>query len=123
MTVFNEPMLSFEAVVAEGNGTISRDKITIASGAGIVKAGTVLGKITASGKYVPSNVSASDGSQNACAVSLVQVDATSGDVVTSALTRQAEVVAAMLQYDASVNTAPLIAAKVAALATVGIMAR
>lgn len=123
MTIFYEPTLSFEAVISEAAGTISRDKIVMSSGSGVVKACTVLGKITASGKYVPSSVGASDGSQNAVAVSLVEVDATASDVNTSALTRTCEVVAGMLRYDASVNTQPLIAAKIASLAMVGIMAR
>jgi hypothetical protein len=56
------------------------EKRTIASGAGVVLRGTVLGKITASGKLVPSLSAANDGSQVPYAVLATgSVDATSAD--------------------------------------------
>jgi len=57
------------------------EPITIASGAGILPRGTVLGKITASGKYIKSASAASDGSQVPSAVLVDGVDATAADVV------------------------------------------
>lgn len=58
--------------------TITR-KRTVASGAGVLARGTVLGKITASGKYIKSLSAASDGSQVPSAILLEGVDATSAD--------------------------------------------
>jgi hypothetical protein len=47
-----------EFILSEANGQRSREAITIASGAGIIAAGTVLGKVTATGKYLASAVGA-----------------------------------------------------------------
>lgn len=53
--------------------------VTIASGAGVLTRGTVLGRITASGKYIKSASAAGDGSQTPVAVLADDVDATSAD--------------------------------------------
>jgi len=53
-------------------------KVVIASGQNII-AGTVLGKITASGKYITSLSAAADGSQTPDFVAATDVDATGGD--------------------------------------------
>ena len=58
MTVLVETRHPGEFILSEANGQRSREAITIASGAGIIAAGTVLGKVTASGKYVASAVGA-----------------------------------------------------------------
>jgi hypothetical protein len=65
---------------SEGAGYISRETVTIASGEGVLKAGAVLGKTTASGKYAWYDNAASDGTQAAAAVLFGEVDATSADV-------------------------------------------
>ena len=57
------------------------DNVTIVSGAGVIKRGTVLGKITASGKYTTSLTASADGSQSAAVVAADTVDATSADQV------------------------------------------
>jgi len=54
--------------------------VTIASGAGVLAKGTVLGKITASGKYTAYNNGASDDSEVAKLILAEDVDATSADV-------------------------------------------
>jgi hypothetical protein len=59
--------------------TVTRVK-TIASGAGILARGTLLGKITASGKYVKSLTASADGSEVPDAILLEAVDATAADV-------------------------------------------
>lgn len=107
MTIFTEPMLSYEGLISESNGTISRDKVTFAGGNGIIPPMSVLGKITASSKYVVSNPAASDGSQTAIAVSLVQVDTTNGDVQGAILARDAEVVASMLLFYPTIATSAI----------------
>lgn len=88
------------------------------------KAGSVLGKITASGKYKLAVVGAVDGSAVAVAVLLNPVDATLADATGVVLARGPAIVSkAALVFDASVNTAPLTATKWAELTTVGIVPR
>lgn len=60
------------------------DSVTVISGAGILARGTVLGKITASGKCKIVNSANSDGSQTPYAILLEPVDATSADKVAGA---------------------------------------
>lgn len=122
MTIYLEPALNLEFLISEGDGQISRDSITL-GGATVLAPGMVLGKITATGVYVPSSVSAADGSQNAIAVLGYRTDATAGNVPAAVIARMAEVNAAALTYDASVNTPTLVAAKIAELASVQIIAR
>ena len=57
-----------------------RKQVTIAQAAGVVAAGTVLGRIAVSGKMIPYLTDASDGSQNPVAVLLHDIDATVADV-------------------------------------------
>lgn len=123
MAAKTEPRHSGEFLLSEAEGTRSRDNIKIASGAGKVVAGAVLGKVTASGKFLPHNPGASDGTQTAIAVLLDAVDATSADAACVAITRDAEVKAAELTYHASTDTAPELAAVQASLAAVGIIVR
>lgn len=89
-------------IKSEGNGDISRETIVIASGNGKLFAGTVLGKITASGKYKPYDNDNTDGSQTAAAILVYDVDATSSDVTTVGLVRFAEVWTNRLVWAASV---------------------
>lgn len=55
-------------------------KVTVASGAGVLARGAVLGRVTANGKYRLSASASSDGSQTPTAILAHAVDATSGDV-------------------------------------------
>lgn len=59
--------------------TITR-KRTIANGGGVLPRGALLGKITASGKYILSLAAAVDGSQVPDAILLEPVDASAADV-------------------------------------------
>jgi len=61
---------------------IINEEIIVASGAGVLYPGTVLGKITASGKYVLHDVALGNGAQVAAAILFHKVDATSADVTT-----------------------------------------
>lgn len=86
-------------LVSEANGTLSRDIITISSAAAaILPVGQVLGKITASGKYIPCLTAAVDGSQFAAAILYNQVDATTDDVEAVGIMRMAEVDLAELVF-------------------------
>ncbi|WP_332060823.1 head decoration protein [Bartonella sp. CB74] len=57
---------------------LSNEEVTFASGAEIT-AGTVMGMVTTTGKYVPFRPTAVDGSQIPAGISYANVDATSGD--------------------------------------------
>ena len=58
------------------------ESIVVASGAGELKRGTLLGRVTASGKYVVSTSAASDGSQNPVAVLAEDITVAGADYTT-----------------------------------------
>jgi hypothetical protein len=64
-----------------GPAQLVTDTVTIASGAGVLARGTVLGVVTASGKYIKSASAAADGSQTPVAILADNVDATSADQI------------------------------------------
>lgn len=68
-----------EHVLSEAEGCLSRDEITIANGAGVLPAGQVLGKLTANGKYVAYNKTATDGRETAVGALYAEVDASDQD--------------------------------------------
>ena len=123
MTVLIEGRHPGEFLMSEANGQRSRENITIASGAGIIAPGTVLGRITASGKCLASATGASDGSQTAIAIALYGCDATASDVAISAITRDAEVNGHILTYHPDRDAPADKAAAQADLAGVGIIVR
>lgn len=61
-----------------GDFPIRTEKVTLITGQNVVR-GTVLGVITASGKYNKSLSAAADGSQNVFAIAAESVDATAAD--------------------------------------------
>jgi hypothetical protein len=61
MPTLQEGRHAGEFIVAEGNGTISRESVTLLSGEDL-DAGAVLGKVTASGKFKALDPAAIDGS-------------------------------------------------------------
>jgi hypothetical protein len=107
----------------EGDDGYSRDTVTIASGAGVLEVGEVLGKITADGKFVSSPETGSDGSETAVAVLLDNVDATSADVTARVAARHATVKTHALTFDASIDDTAKRQAKIDQLKTVGILTR
>ena len=123
MTVLLETRHPGEFLMTEANGQRSRETITIASGAGVIAPGTVLGKVTASGKYVASAVGASDGSQNPSAITIYGADATSADVDVAAIVRDAEVNGHCLVYHADRDQPAEKAAANVALTAIGIIVR
>lgn len=124
MTTYTEGRHNGEFIMSEASGQRSRDNVTIVSGAGNLKPGTVLGKITASGKYKAVTVAAADGSQNPVAVLINWADASSADVSAAVLNADAEVNKNLLSYGADVDTAGEITTVLAALQTAtGIKAR
>lgn len=67
-----------DALIAQNADLLVHEAITVLSGQVLLR-GTVLGKITASGKYVKSLSASSDGSQTPVAVLAEDCDATAGD--------------------------------------------
>lgn len=111
-------------IINEEDGHFSREVITIVSGSDVVQPGTVLGKITASGKYEPSPATGSSGSETAVAINIYGCDATDADQEVVAIVRGAsEVNKNCLFYDSTVNDDTKKGAKHTQLVAVGIVAR
>lgn len=120
---FTEGRHNGEGLLSEATGSRSREAITIASGSGIIAPGSVLGRITASGKYELSADTGADGAQVAVAIALYGCDATSADQKITAIVRDAEWNGNTLTYDATVNDNTKRTAKQTQLAAVGIIVR
>lgn len=94
--MITEPIRAGEHIIAEANGTISRERIVVASGAGALPAGQVLGKITVGGKYAAYDPAATDGTETAAGILYDAVDATSADAPGVISARHTEVKEALL---------------------------
>lgn len=75
-----------DALVAQNANLLVHDSITLITGQNLLR-GTVLGKITASGKYTKSLSAAGDGSQTPAAILAIDCDATAADKTTVAYFR------------------------------------
>ncbi|MCW2319240.1 Bacteriophage lambda head decoration protein D [Rhodoblastus acidophilus] len=123
MTILTEnPHAGSFLLAIDDEGNLSRDNIVVASGAGVLQPGAVLGKITASGKFTLRDAAASDGSQTAAAILYDRVDATSADAKAVAVARHAEVRGSALIWKSS-DTAAQKTAGLASLANAMIIAR
>lgn len=122
MAVKTLPLGALAFVKSEANGDYSRDIETLVSGAGIVKAGTVLGRISSGGKVKPYDNDATDGSQTAIGILCYDADATSADAAVVVLKRSAEVWAERLQWASTVANGEK-APAYTELAAVGIVVR
>jgi len=110
----------------ELNGNYSRETVTLKSGTNYAL-GSVLGKITASGKYRLSpnaQVVGDEGAETAVAVLIEAVDATAADKTGLVVARGPAIVSkAALVFDASVDDSTKKAAKDAQLSAAGIVPR
>lgn len=121
-----DPHRSGQYIITEGNFFASRGAVMLKGGAGLLAAGTVLGRIAGgadAGLCVPSPASAADGSDAACAVLFEDTDATSVNVLAGATVGGADVYGGALIYDKSVAGPAAIATKARQLAAVGINVR
>lgn len=100
----------------EADSLFSREEVVLAGGSGVVASGTVLGKVTASGKYMPVTAAATDGSETAAGILLVTVDAASADANAVIIARDAIVAHQGLLYGGDINTPAERAAVIADLA-------
>lgn len=124
MPTYSESNRIGDVVKREFEPLHNRESVVIATGAAQnLKVGTVLGRITASGKYVLHDNAAADGSQNAAAVLLEDANATAADAQAIALVRGPAVVAdGALIFKSGIST-PNRTAAVAALTALGIVVR
>lgn len=110
----------------ELNGNYSRETVTLKAGANYTL-GSVLGKITASGKYRLSpaaQFAGDEGAETAIAVLIEAVDATTADKTGLVVARGPVILSkAALVFDASVDDAAKTAAKHTELSVVGLVAR
>lgn len=126
MNTMNEDRFSGAAhyIVSEAAGMYrSREQIVISSGSGVLKPGTVLGKVTASGKYAPHDPAGANGTETAAAILWEGCDATDEDVRRTATVRDTEVHADVLVWGAGVTTDQHKTDALADLAGAGIIAR
>ena len=114
-------LLKFELAAS-----FNRETVTLKAGTDYAL-GSVLGRITASGKYRLSpaaEVVGDEGAETAAAVLLEPVDATGGDATGLVVARGPAIVSKVaLVFDASVDLAAEKAAKHAGLASLGIVPR
>ena len=123
MPVLTEQPSMGDVLKYEVNPNYTREVITLLQGLPY-PVGSVLGKITANGKYTLSAATGADGAQVAVAVLLYPVNATLADAVGIVVARGPSIVSrAGLAYEGTVNDAAKITAKIAQLAAVGIIAR
>jgi hypothetical protein len=124
-TLTNTPTLG-DLLKYELNGSYSREVITLKSGTNYA-IGSVLGKITASGKYRLSPAAAvtgDEGAEAASAVLIEAVDATAADKIGLVVARGPAIVSkAALVFDASVDQAAEKTSKHVQLAAAGIVPR
>lgn len=104
MPIYNEPNRPLEFLSSEANGQLSREQVIIAAAAPAMVAGTVLGRITASGKYTIYANGASDGTEVAAAVLAYDVADSASDQNATVIERLAEVKSSLLNWGANDGT-------------------
>ena len=123
MTVLTQPPTMGDVLKYEVTPNYPREIIPLLAGTAY-PVGSVLGKITASGKYKLATSGGSDGAQTSAAVLLYAVDATLGDAIGVVVARGPAIVSrAALAYDGTVDDGSKITTKIGQLAALGIIAR
>jgi hypothetical protein len=123
MPVLTEQPSMGDVLKYEVNPNYTRETVTVLAGMPY-PVGSVLGQITASGKYKLATSGGTDGAQTATAVLLYAVDATLADATGIVVARGPSIVSrAGLAYDGTVDDGTKITAKIAQLAAVNIIAR
>lgn len=120
MTILTEGARKAAFVVSEANDFRSRDEVTIDASGGALDPGTVLGKVTASGKYVRHAAGAADGSETEAGILLAGIGAV--EDVRTVIKRDTEVAQAELTYEVGADAAQITTSN-AALAALGIIVR
>lgn len=122
MATYTEGALPLEFLSWEAHPGFCREKVTVVSGTAAMKAGRVIGKVTASGKFAHYDNAASNGTEVVAGVLMYDVDASAADAEVTALLRgPALVKAGALGWGANDSTG--ITAGTADLAALNITAR
>lgn len=79
-------------ILDEANGQRSRENIVVTQTGAAIVSGTLLGKVTATGKYKPYNNAAADGTEVAAGILYQHLYAATGDVKAVGFVRDCEVV-------------------------------
>ena len=123
MTVLYQPATMGDVLKSGVNPNFARETVTLLAGTAY-PVGSVLGLITASGKYKLATSGGSDGAQTAGAGRFYAGEARLADAVGIVVARGPWIVSrASLAYDATVDDAPKITTKLGQLAAIGIIAR
>lgn len=111
-------------LVSEAKGMYrSRDEVTVTGNVtAAIDAGTILGKVTASGKYVPLTLSGTTGAETVAGILFEGVPVGVADHQRTITARDSEVKEAQLIYPAGANTAQKTAINTA-LRALGIIPR
>jgi hypothetical protein len=123
MTMLTEGKHTGGFLVWEVLRDYTRETVTIASGAGKLAPGTVLGRITTGGKYTSFAPSASNGSQNASGILWDSVDASAADASAVILLRGPAIVNRQDLVWPDGATEAQITTATTALASIGIILR
>ena len=115
-----EQVRAGEFLLSEAESDRSRTQVTVTGGN--YKAGTVVGKVTADGKFTDLKTAGSDGNQNAAGVLYADVDASAEDRQAVVIDLDAQVIDELLVWPAGITAAKKDAA-VAALLAKGIKVR
>jgi hypothetical protein len=110
VTIYTEGAYPSDWLKREEDSLYSRDQVTLASGSNaagaVTKSGTVLGKVTATGKYVPHTLAATGGAGSATVAGILlnDIDASVADKRAVIISRDAIVMQYALTYGADVTT-------------------
>jgi hypothetical protein len=96
MTNLVETRHTGEYLISEAEGTLSREQVVVTQSGAAILSGTLMGKITASGKYIPYLDGAVDGSQACAGILYSHLPAATGDIKAVLHVRLAEVATADL---------------------------
>lgn len=107
-------------LISEANDYRSRDQVTVDATGGALETGTVLGKVTASGKFVRHDAGAADGSETEAGILFYSQGAV--EQPATIIARDAEVHQSELTYEAGADQNQIDASN-AALAAIGIVVR
>ncbi|WP_439527839.1 head decoration protein [Pannonibacter sp.] len=123
MTTLTEGRHPGSFLVWEALRDYTRETVTLASGAGKLDPGTVLGKITSGGKFTQLAPAASNGSQTAAAILWGAADASAADAPAVVVLRGPAIVNRNELVWPTGATEPQITAATAALTALGILLR
>lgn len=105
MATYNEPVRPLEFLDSEGNGSISREQVTLTASQGALVAGRVLAKVTSTGNYVPyDNASVTGGVNVADAILAYDAPDSAATQVVTVIARLAEVKDAVVTWGGNDGT-------------------